>query len=164
MAKLFMMMGAAGCGKSTWCKKHITNEVYISRDEIRFSLVAEDEEYFSKENEVFRIYAEKINTALAAGKDVIADATHLNRASRNKLIKEIHVPVEEINVIWIKTPLDEILRRNAEREGRAFVPVSQVRRMYYSIEEPSFEEGISKIYIVQDGQPMIVREEEKHDS
>lgn len=161
MAKLFIMMGIPGCGKSTWCKTHITNEIYVSRDEIRFSLIAEDEEYFSKENEVFRQFIYEINTALNSGNDVIADATHLNAASRNKLISLIKAPVDEINVIWIKTPLEIALERNKGRTGRAYVPESVIRRMFYQVEEPTFEEGLSKIYIVEDGKPITIREQDK---
>lgn len=162
MAKLFLMMGVAGSGKSTWCKNHFDESKisYVSRDEIRFSLVSEDEEYFSKENEVFRQFVYEINDALNLGIDVVADATHLNAASRNKLISLIKAPVDEINVIWIKTPLEIALERNAQREGRAFVPVSVIRRMSYQLEEPSFEEGFDKIYIVEDNKPIVIKEKE----
>lgn len=159
MGKLFVLMGVPGSGKSTWCKNHITNETYVSRDEIRFSLISENDEYFSKESIVFNTFIEKINNALNNGEDVFADATHLNRASRNKIIKQIHAPVEEINVIWIKTPLEEALRRNSQRMGRAYVPESVIRKMFASMESPEFEEGFSKIYIVQDNQSIIIREE-----
>lgn len=163
MAKLFLTMGIAGSGKSTWCKNHFdfTKISYVSRDEIRFSLVAEDEEYFSKENEVFRQFVYEINDALNLGIDVVADATHLNAASRNKLISLIKAPVDEINVIWIKTPLEIALERNEGRTGRTYVPKSVIRRMFYQMEEPTFEEGFNKIYIVEDGKPITIKEQDK---
>lgn len=163
MAKLFLTMGAPGSGKSTWCKNHFNDKKvsYVSRDEIRFSLVAEDEEYFSKENEVFRQFVYEINDALKLGIDVVADATHLNAASRNRVISLIKTPVDEINVIWIKTPLEIALERNEGRTGRTYVPKSVIRRMFYQMEEPTFEEGFNKIYIVEDGKPIIIREQDK---
>lgn len=63
---IYLLAGPAGCGKSTWAKKEYEYDaaldrenhdkisaIIISRDEIRYSLVAEDEEYFSKERKVF---------------------------------------------------------------------------------------------------------------
>ena len=52
---LWLMVGAPASGKSTWLKKTVpfmNNTRIISRDEIRFALVAEDEPYFSREDEV----------------------------------------------------------------------------------------------------------------
>ena len=159
MARLHLMMGVPGSGKTTWCKAHMKDgDRYVSRDEVRFSMVSEDEEYFSKEKEVFRKYTAMINTNLKMGYDVFADATHLNAASRNKLLRNINVTVDGIDIIWLKTSLEESLKRNSQREGRAFVPVSQIRRMNFSIEEPTFEEGFDKIYIVEDGKPIQIKE------
>ena len=39
------MVGIPGSGKSTYAKKNFPDAWYISRDEIRFDLVAENEEY-----------------------------------------------------------------------------------------------------------------------
>ena len=43
MSTLVLMMGLPGAGKSTWAKTSMgDNDIYISRDEIRFSLVDEN--------------------------------------------------------------------------------------------------------------------------
>lgn len=160
MAKLFLMMGIPGSGKSTWCKNHISPlERYVSRDEIRFSLVSEKEEYFSKENQVYKHFIKQIDGYIKRDYDVFADATHLNSASRNKLLRSISTSPDEINIIWIKTSLEEALKRNENRKGtRSYVPRSVIRRMCNQIETPSFEEGIDKIYIIEDNKPIILKE------
>lgn len=51
MANLILMCGVPGSGKSTWAKQHLKpSDVYISRDEIRFSLVAENGRIFFQRN------------------------------------------------------------------------------------------------------------------
>ena len=51
MKELVLMMGVPGSGKSTYAHNIIkTGDIYISRDEIRYSMLAEDDDYFAKEN------------------------------------------------------------------------------------------------------------------
>ena len=53
--KLYVICGVPGTGKSTFCKNHLTmfgdDVKYVSRDDIRFSIVKEDEEYFEEQKE-----------------------------------------------------------------------------------------------------------------
>lgn len=157
--KLRLLMGIPGSGKSTWVKNHLSlNDKYVSRDEIRFSMVSETEEYFSKENKVFKEFVKRINEDLE-NYDVFADATHISKASRNKLLRSITTNVDEIELIWIKTPIDMAIERNENRKGtRSYVPVSAIRRMNTQTEKPEFEEGFSKIYIVEPNQKIKIVE------
>ena len=90
--------------------------------------------------------------------NVFADATHLNFASRNKTISRINVPVDEINVVFLDTPLDICIERNAKREGRKFVPETVIKDMFSRIKVPEKEEGISKVYIIEDNKPIHIIE------
>ena len=64
MATLYILCGPSGCGKSTWSHQYIAfedalgNDIrYVSRDEIRFSIIKEEEDYFSHEKEVFKTFS-----------------------------------------------------------------------------------------------------------
>lgn len=151
MAKLYMLMGIPGSGKSTWIRQHINpdKEKYVSRDEIRFSFLdAYGGDYFTHEKEVFIAFIDEIKMYLAQDFNVYADATHITKASRNKLIRGLSHYPDEINVIWIKTPYEQCLLNNAKRTGREFVPLDAMERMKSQIETPEFEEGFKQIITV----------------
>lgn len=146
---LLLMSGIPGSGKSYWAQHHIDNKTkYISRDEIRFSMLTDEDEYFAKEKEVFKEFCRQIDKAFETYNTVIADATHLNFASRNKTLRNIKTKLDEINVIFINTPLEVAIERNSKRTGRKLVPEQTIRNMYNSIVLPDELEGINKTYIV----------------
>ena len=49
--------------------------------------------------------------------------------------------------VWIRVPLDEALRRNALRRGRARVPDEVIRHVHASLEPPSLDEGFAEIVV-----------------
>lgn len=154
MASLVLMMGVPGSGKTTYAKKMMGDyDIYVSRDEIRFGLVKEDEPYFSKEDEVLQTFIRTINDALPiAQRYVIADATHLNMGSRAKILKNLHNKPDNVYVIYVAVSLQTALERNAQREGRALVPESSIKNMYKSIILPRKEEGIDMtLWLNEDG-------------
>lgn len=80
---LIMLCGCPASGKSTWAKTYENNEkaIIISRDKIRFELVSPEEEYFSKETQVFNTFISDINYAIADNEHsiIIIDATHISK-------------------------------------------------------------------------------------
>ena len=68
---LYISSGLPGAGKSTFLKKiKKEEEVIISRDEIRFSMLKEGDDYFKYEDRVYDIFISKIVKNLKAGKNV----------------------------------------------------------------------------------------------
>ena len=54
--------------------------------------------------------------------------------------------------LFVFIPLNIVLERNAQREGRALVPENVVRRMYNSIILPTKEEGVEELIIIDENQ------------
>lgn len=142
---LYIMCGPAGSGKSTWAADHAWpgSSAIISRDNIRFSMVKENEKYFSKEKEVKQEFYRQIKEALELPwvVEVYADATHLTAKSRAELIKNTCQGKDNVKVIpvVIVPPLEICLKQNSNRTGRRLVPETVIRNMYDSFENPNFD-------------------------
>ena len=160
--KIYLLCGAPGCGKSTWAKEnaHPVDDVIISRDEVRFSIVKENEEYFSHEDEVFDSFISKIRWAMdAEGKNVFIDATHISPRSRMNVLHKLNLVDVDIIPVVFKTSLATCLNRNGARSGRARVPDSVVANMHNSFKEPDYNEMFKYkkiIYVHEDGSEVEV--------
>lgn len=157
MSKLYIMMGIPGSGKSTWCKNNVpVGASYISRDKIRFGMLEPGEAYFSKENQVYAIFIEQINKALANGNDVYADQTSLDARARAKLIHNLNARPDEIHVIWLKTSLAKSIAQNDLRTGLSKVPRKSIEQMYHNLTRPIWSEGIKYLHVITDGEEEII--------
>ena len=149
MPILYIMCGPSGCGKTTWAHNfiHENDPFYnnirdVSRDEIRFSILKDEEDYFSHEKEVFKKFVETIRQTLIDGFDVIADATHLNEFSRRKLTQAIDMRYTDYKIIYVvfNVSADTCVTRNANRTGRANVPENIIRNMCRDFRAPTMDE------------------------
>lgn len=152
MSTLIMMIGIPGCGKSTYAKKMVEsnqNMVHISRDDVRYEFVSDQEHYFDHENEVYREFCNRIDMHLLRGETVIADATHLSSGSRKKLLNQLQVTPDKIIAVVINTPFEVCMERNAAREGITRVPDKTMFQMRSNFRPPSPNEGFDKIVFVK---------------
>lgn len=155
---LYIISGVPGSGKDYFLNQYFgnsSNVKIISRDIIRFSLIENDDEYFSKESLVFSKFCKAIREAFNEYNIVIANATHLNERSRNKLLNSLgkdFLKDKIINCIYMDVPLKVALERNAKREGLSLVPEDAIKRMYESAHRPNYGERYEydKIYIVNE--------------
>ena len=161
MATLYILCGPSGCGKSTWSRQYIAfedalgnNIHYVSRDEIRFSILKEGEDYFSHEKEVFKKFVDTICLNLISGFDVIADATHLNEMSRRKLTQAIDMYYDNYKIVYVifDVTADTCVERNKAREGRANVPENVIRNMCRDFRAPTLDEDERAIDIIEVGE------------
>lgn len=138
---LWLCVGIPGSGKSTWIQEAIMelkDATYVSRDEIRFSLVQENEDYFSKETEVFNKFANTIQQKIDLGiENIFVDATHLNERSREKILRRLKTKDYRICAVYFDVPIKICLERNGLRRGRACVPDQVIIDMYRTLTDPT---------------------------
>lgn len=142
-----MLVGIPGSGKSTWVHDNIEPnfDTYISRDEIRFSLLNDKQAYFEVEDKVKKIYFKEIEQDTKEDGYTYIDATHLNPKSRAITMSHID-PSNYVIAVSFEVPVQTALLRNSMRVGRARVPDNIIYRMSDSFVIPTLEEGFDEIW------------------
>ncbi len=158
--KVFVMCGPAGSGKSTWLIKQMKPEtdICISRDNIRFGLLKEGEDYFAHENDVKEIFYNSIanNTSALYWENIYIDATHLNPRARKDTIWNISKYCSVIAVSF-EVPAEVAIERNKKRSGLARVPDNVIWNMKSRYKIPSLDEGFDEIWHI-DAEGVITKE------
>lgn len=149
---LIIIMGVSGAGKSTLAKviqESHKDCVIISRDQIRFAMLKDGEDYFAHEDKVEKNYYNAISAALHTHKYVIADATQITTKSRCKLFSNINVPDKtKIVGVWVEVDESTAIKNNSRRTGRAFVPEEVIKQMYKHKVSPRDHEPFDDIIYV----------------
>ncbi|MER2007148.1 MAG: AAA family ATPase [Psychrobacillus sp.] len=149
--RFIMLVGLAGAGKT-----FVANELAEGRDDIDWhSSDSIREELYGDANtqddhsKVFQIMGDRTKQSLLAGRHVIYDATNLSRKKRKHLLTQLPkgLDVEKI-ALYIATPIDEVLKRNANRSR--VVPEDVIHRMYKNLQIPIYSEGWDKIIFEYD--------------
>lgn len=137
-----LMIGLPGAGKSSWAKayqKAHPDTFIIASDGIREELFG-SVQAFDDEKKVWATFDERITyyNNLDASFTLIVDAGNRD----NKVRKHYFDLSSSFNnhiLIYIKKPLDILLKQNAMRPQNRIVPEAVIKRFYEAFEEPNDE-------------------------
>lgn len=151
MSKFTMLVGPAGCGKST-CAKYLcdnnNNYIVVSSDSIRGELYG-DESIQKDPAEIFSVCRTRCIEFLNAGKDVILDATNLNRKKRKAFLNDLKNRVGADLLCYcvvIAITYEDCLAQNNSRDRK--VPEKVIRKHFCQFQMPLYSEGWTNISVV----------------
>ena len=89
-----------------------------------------------------------------AGRSVVVDNTHPSAAERAPLVAAARSAGVPVRAVWVDTPLEICLGRNAARPEGARVPLIGVHAAVARFEPPTPEEGFARIDVVRSPGPL----------
>lgn len=149
MAKIILMVGCPGSGKSTEAKKIWEKNPefkYLSSDALRAELGSGEEDQ-SVTFLVFSTLHRRLEHCLRRNESVIVDATNVSVKDRKTYIeiaKKFNVEIEAHVLVHPKSILLERNKKRGEGGGRN-VPEFVIDRMLSKFTMPTIAEGFSKI-------------------
>ena len=151
MSTLYITVGLPGSGKSTYAKEFIKGKdiEYLSSDELR-AVYGKGEDDQTVTPIVFGHIKRKVDEFLKDGKNVLVDATSVNRKERSDYINTAKKYGAKVVALVFKMDRQGLIDRNKKRgeQGGRVVPDWVIDKMLAKYEEPSFAEGIDvTIYV-----------------
>ena len=151
MNTLYITVGLPGSGKSTYVKNFIKDKdiEYLSSDSLR-AVYGKSEEDQTVTPLVFGHIKRKVDEFLKDGKNVLVDATSVNRKERSDYINTAKKYSAKVVAIVFKMDRQGLIDRNKKRgeQGGREVPTFVIDKMLAKFEEPSYSEGIDVIIYV----------------
>lgn len=141
------MVGLSASGKSTIGKEisRRNNCVIVSSDDIRGEICEGGVIDQSKNDEVFKIFHQRIKENLKIGNNVIADATNINMKARRSLLENVRkIPCYKIAYIIPKS-VEQCIEDNIYKEYP--VPHHVIQKQMMNFQIPFIEEGFDEIAI-----------------
>lgn len=133
------LCGIPGSGKST-----IGKQLALSAGA---SFCECDEFFKNHKNEktgvIIKLFHSRLTELLLSGNRVVCDGMYTSKASRVELLNGIEGVACKRCLIVMATPLEECLRRNANRERH--IPACVIKDIYKKLEPPSIDEGWDEI-------------------
>lgn len=163
MKKLIMCQGLPGSGKSHWALEFAQEHpgtVIVNKDDIRLELEASGWQW-SRDNEaaVVTIRDSRIEEALGAGAEtVISSDTNFGRKHKTRL-NELAVQCgAQFEVKRFDTPVEECIRRDALRLGKARVGEDVIRKMasQYGLTTPAPALAVLPVTLDEQLMPAII--------
>jgi len=151
MSTIYIAVGLPGSGKSTYAKNFIKDKdiEYLSSDELR-AVFGKGEDDQTVTPLVFGHIKRKVDEFLKDGKNVLVDATSVNRKERADYINTAKKYGAKVVALLFKMDRQGLIDRNKKRgeQGGRVVPDWVIDKMLTKYEEPSTSEGIDEVIYV----------------
>lgn len=138
VAELVILIGLQAAGKSTFRREMLdATHVVVSKDLLRSN------------RRPGRRQAKLVREALQQGRAVVVDNTNARVEDRLELIRLARELQARVVGYWLRSSVEESLKRNAEREGAARVPDVGVLATVKAFVPPTWGEGFDELYQVE---------------
>lgn len=146
MSKLYVLVGLAASGKSTFSKglAKEKNAIVIASDDLREELLGNVNNQ-NNNTDIFTTMYSRANKLLSEGKNVILDSTNINRKRRIHLIKN-EIKADEYHVYYMNTHMGECLYQDSNRDRQVGYKV--IDKMYKNMHIPTKLEGWNTVNFV----------------
>ncbi|HYK60860.1 MAG TPA: AAA family ATPase [Bryobacteraceae bacterium] len=132
-----ILIGIQGAGKTTFYRQRFfETHVRISLDLVKTR----------------RREQALLDVCLRTGQRFVIDNTNVRAEVRARYIGPAKAAGFRVIGYFFETPLQEALRRNRQRSGRAVIPVPGVIGTLKRLEPPAIEEGFDELYFVSHGE------------
>lgn len=159
---LVLLVGIAGCGKSTFARRHFAPTEIVSSDELR-AMVADDPTDQRASGDAFKLLKIVLDMRCKRRLTTVVDATNLERRARKPYLRTAEERGVAPVAIVLDVPLELCLSRDAERSER-YVGEAVLRRQYADLErtrEQLPDEGYAAIHVLSSAEEMDAVEIER---
>ena len=159
--RLLVLVGIPGAGKTTWARRfRVRHSGAQSAPHPGMRLVSPDlirerlhpgyeqglvEHRLINHHRIFTLAYREVADALAAGADVLFDATSLTRLRRRRLIKLARVHGAQAIAHYFPITLAQAIERNNSRQRH--VPEGVIAQMVAMLEAPTRTEGFARVVV-----------------
>ena len=145
MAKMYLMCGCSGAGKTTFAKQFAEehNIKYLGIDDF-YALVNGDECIHTNTFDVWIEFYKSIHEAEISNLDVIIDTNAITKSHREQFIEWF--PTFEHHLIYIQASYE--LRKKNNKSRRRQVPDDVMEKMHVKLQTPLLDEQFKTITIV----------------
>jgi predicted kinase len=138
MLELVVLVGLQASGKTTFRNERFAaTHVVVSKDDFRNNSRPERRQQFL------------IDEALSSGRSVVVDNTNVRREQRVALIEQARAHSARVVGYCFPLCVEDSLRRNAQRTGRALVPEVGIRATAKAWVAPDLAEGFDALFEVR---------------
>jgi predicted kinase len=140
--EMVILVGLPGSGKTTFRRQRLdATHVVISKDLLR------------NNRRPARRQAQLIDQALSAGQSIVVDNVNATREERAELIRHARSYGARVAGFHFEASVQDCLRRNRARVGKAQVPDVAIYSMAKIFRAPEKQEGFDELHRVRIAEP-----------